>query len=213
MLPDGVLWSLINNSHSVARNLLLLLSGRLRSGNTAISVSTGLAQLYEQYAKVDSLTGLHNRRWIDEALPRLAGRCRQGGQALSLVMLDVDHFKPFNDRYGHPAGDQALRTLGQSLSQHLRPSDVAARYGGEEFMVILADTDLETARGIAERLREAVARRRFTQADGTPLPSITISLGVAQLRADENSEALTARADAALYQAKGEGRNRVAVAP
>ncbi|GAB6040257.1 GGDEF domain-containing protein [Endothiovibrio diazotrophicus] len=209
VLPQDVLWSLINNSHAVARNLLYLLSGRLRSGNVTIAVSQELQQIYEQYAKVDSLTGLHNRRWIDEVLPRLVSRCHQSGHILSVLMVDVDHFKRFNDTHGHQAGDQALRALGQTLTRHLRPNDVAARYGGEEFLVVLADTGAEEAFGVAERLREAVEQQPLRCADDSPLPSITISLGLSQLAPDQDSETLIADADAALYRAKHAGRNRV----
>ena len=209
VLPKELLWSLINNSHAVARNLLYLLSGRLRVGNVTIAESQEMQQLYEQYAKVDSLTGLHNRRWIDEVLPRLVSRCHQGGAAMSVLMLDVDHFKRFNDEHGHQAGDQALRALGQSLTHHLRPNDVAARYGGEEFLVVLADTRFEAAWIIAERLREAVAAQPLLHADGSPLPSVTISLGLAQLDPEQSAESLIAQADGALYRAKKEGRNRV----
>ena len=128
---------------------------------------------------------------------------------MSVLMLDVDHFKRFNDEHGHQAGDQALRALGQSLTGHLRPNDVAARYGGEEFLVVLADTRFEAAWIIAERLREAMAGHSLLKADGTPLPSITISLGLAQLNPEQSAESLIARADAALYRAKKGGRNRV----
>lgn len=209
VLPKEVLWSLINNSHAVARNLLYLLSGRLRSGNVTISVSQELQQIYEQYAKVDSLTGLHNRRWIDEVLPRLVSRCHQSRRVLSVAMVDVDHFKRFNDTHGHQAGDQALRALGQVLTQHLRPNDVAARYGGEEFLVVLADAEFEEAAMVAERLRQAVEIRPLMHTDGTELPSITISLGVTQLASGQAAETLISRADAALYRAKNGGRNRV----
>ncbi len=156
----------------------------------------------------DELTGLHNRRFFERELRREVDRSRRYTREVALVMIDVDHFKDYNDSFGHRAGDDALRRVAALLvgAAHRR-LDAVSRYGGEEFAVLLAETDLEGARCVAERMRDAVA----TSQDF--LRTITISAGVATPGSDGiDSEQLVLRADQALYQAKGEGRNRVCVA-
>lgn len=154
----------------------------------------------------DELTGVGNRRAFDEALAALLQRRAKGGSELCLVMLDLDHFKQYNDSHGHLAGDQALRLSGALLRAALRPGDLAARYGGEEFAVLLPGIDLSRAMMVAERLC-----RDFRIADW-PHEPVTISLGVAEAVPGESPESLVARADAALYQAKAAGRGRAAAA-
>jgi diguanylate cyclase (GGDEF)-like protein len=159
-------------------------------------------------ATTDPLTGLANRRAFDEALAREAALVGRGARPLSLVLLDVDHFKGFNDAFGHPAGDEVLRRVGAVLRSCCRATDVAARTGGEEFAVLLPGTEGEGAGALAERLRRAVA------AGPWPLRAVTVSAGVATLGAGGGAaERLVAAADRALYQAKRDGRNRVASVP
>ena len=157
----------------------------------------------------DPLTGLFNRRYLDETLPRELSRCQRSGEPLALAMMDLDHFKNFNDDYGHEAGDVALRTIGGLLRQSLRTGDIACRYGGEELTLILPGATLDDARARLEDLRFAVMRLPMSYRNGD-LPAITVSVGLTVARPDEvDAAAVLGRADAALYQAKQQGRNRV----
>jgi diguanylate cyclase (GGDEF)-like protein len=210
LVSADVAWRLIEESDGVARNLLRLLSFRIRAANVQLRRRQKLGEFYRQLSMNDGLTGLHNRAWLNDMLPRLLGTALQTDRPLSIVMLDIDHFKRFNDRYGHPQGDQALRTAAQVLAGALRPSDYAVRYGGEEMMVILPDTCGSVAAAVAQRLCERV-RQAAVFTDGTPLPHITASFGVASLAPGQDEQALIATADAALYRAKSAGRDRVEV--
>ncbi|HEX5062726.1 MAG TPA: GGDEF domain-containing protein [Kofleriaceae bacterium] len=205
-------WNLVNASHDFAINLLLSLAKRLRANNSTVSTNIKLQREYKRNALIDGLTGLYNRRWIDEALPRFVQRYGRGGQPLTVLMIDVDHFKRFNDTYGHAMGDQVLVRVGQALRASLRPTDHVARYGGEEFLVILPDTVGDAAEIVANRLRTAVSDIDLVQADGTAIPRITISLGGGSLRSGQTMKALLGHADEALYQSKANGRDRVTFA-
>ena len=170
------------------------------------------ADLLESLANIDSLTDIANRRRFDEKLDAEWRRCQRSQLPLSLIMLDVDHFKAFNDHFGHGAGDNCLVTVAATLAADLsRPGDLVARYGGEEFAVILPETDPAGALRIAERMREALAAQRMPQAPGVDHGIVTLSAGVAGRVPDEQSDVaeLVAAADRKLYQAKTLGRNRV----
>lgn len=168
-------------------------------------------QRLDDLARTDALTGLRNRRSMDERLNEALQRQARSGGAASVVMLDIDHFKQVNDRHGHPAGDTVLRALAQSIRAEVREVDAAGRYGGEEFLVLLPGTDTGGALLFAERLRRRVAALRVP-VDGGDI-AITISLGVAAHAAPtEGAPAWLARADRALYQAKRGGRNQSVVA-
>ena len=209
-INEKLLWSLVRSSHDIACNLLEILAQRLRHGNSVIHRIHDLLREYEYDATIDPLTGLFNRRWLDNMLRRLMKRAQASGQDLALVMIDIDHFKQYNDGHGHLAGDRALHTVARTIIENLRPEDTVARYGGEEMLALLPNTDLEGARIIAERLREAVAALTIEAADRTRLPRITISAGVAELRPDYTPGRFIAAADKALYRAKHGGRDRVA---
>ena len=155
----------------------------------------------------DALTGVGNRRMLDEVLAREVERSRRHGDPLSLTILDIDHFKRVNDTWGHDAGDRVLKETGAVLQQAMRLSDIATRMGGEEFVLLLPNTGLDEALVCAERLRCAMAAHDFGLS-----AAVTASFGVATLSADEAGPALLARADSGLYQAKGQGRNRVMAA-
>lgn len=210
VMPASAVWSLIAQSHAVARNLLFIMSTRVRRDNAALLASLQQQRVYEQSAKIDSLTGLYNRRWLDEMLPRHCGRSGHDQRPLSLLMLDVDHFKPYNDSYGHLAGDGALRAVARAITGTMRPTDAAVRYGGEEFAIIMPDTNLGEARNIAERLCAAIRGQPVSDGGGEHLPSVTVSIGVAAINGSQRATALLAAADAALYRAKQAGRNCVA---
>jgi diguanylate cyclase (GGDEF)-like protein len=165
-----------------------------------------------QLAATDALTGVANRRTLDHVLSHEWFRAQRSGKPLSLLMIDADHFKAFNDQHGHQAGDEALRALADVIRTHVhRPTDLVARYGGEEFSVILAETDSEGARQIAEQIREAVQNMPVADASQSPM---TVSIGIATCTAasEISLEQLLFSADKALYQAKEGGRNRVVCA-
>lgn len=161
-------------------------------------------------AVTDGLTGLYNRRHFQEALELEVERSSRTSLPVSLIMLDVDHFKKYNDRNGHPAGDQVLREIAQLLERSRRVNDFCARYGGEEFAVILVDTGRDTAVQVAERIRKEVEVFSFSHETEQPGGGITISLGVATCPDNGKDVAVLIKAaDDALYQAKEKGRNRV----
>lgn len=154
-------------------------------------------------ASVDVLTGLYNRRHAEETLRAEAQRARRTKNPLSIVLIDIDHFKKVNDTHGHAVGDVVLKTLGEDLRERLRTTDVACRWGGEEFMLILPDTDADGAKLMMEKLREHIARPR------TGTPNITVSAGIAQYDGDETVDPTLEVADQNLYAAKDGGRNCV----
>ncbi|HWR41497.1 MAG TPA: GGDEF domain-containing protein, partial [Patescibacteria group bacterium] len=169
----------------------------------------------EETAMTDSLTNLANRRYFDETLKLEFHRLQRSQEPLSLIMIDIDYFKKFNDRYGHIAGDNCLKEVALTIKGELkRSSDVAARYGGEEFVVILPNSSSQGAVGLAENIRKALEKRSIPHLDSLFSKHVTISLGVATITpSDLNTAELVLRmADAALYRAKETGRNRVAVA-
>jgi diguanylate cyclase (GGDEF)-like protein/PAS domain S-box-containing protein len=190
---------------------------RILATTVSESIKLALSNLYlrealREQAVRDPLTGLFNRRYLDETLSRELRRCQRNGELLAVAMLDLDHFKQFNDVYGHEAGDVVLRAIGELLKSSLRGGDIACRYGGEELTVILPGAALEQARLRLDHLRRAVMDLHLPYR-GDVLPAITISIGLAEAQPDEtDAAALLARADAALYQAKEQGRNRVVVA-
>lgn len=162
-----------------------------------------------QQAAIDALTGVANRRTLDQVLNREWFRAQRSGKPLSVLMIDADHFKSFNDRHGHQGGDDALRVLARVISENIRrPSDLAARYGGEEFSVVLAETDTAGALQIAENIRAAVEQLPPFAGDKSPI-TVSIGLSTSTGQPGDSLENLMYAADKALYQAKHLGRNRV----
>jgi two-component system cell cycle response regulator len=163
-----------------------------------------------ELAVTDQLTGLHNRRYMTSQLGALVNRAVRGGDAVSALMIDIDHFKKINDSFGHDVGDDVLREFAVRLASNVRAIDLPCRYGGEEFVVIMPDTRLDDAGRIAERIRRHVAGSPFrVGADCQPL-TVTISIGVAATAgAGDSAEGLLKRADEAVYAAKAAGRNTV----
>ncbi|MBK1836444.1 PleD family two-component system response regulator [Azospirillum sp. YIM B02556] len=161
---------------------------------------------------LDGLTGIANRRRFDDTMTREWRRCARSHLPLSLIILDVDHFKAYNDQYGHQSGDECLRIVAEVLSERARrPSDLVARYGGEEFVCLLPETDGAGATDVAEGFRAAVAQRRIPHAQSPVARHVTISLGVASVipSAESGPDRLAEMADQLLYRAKRAGRNRV----
>jgi len=168
-----------------------------------------LGQLRRE-ATIDHLTGLANRKLFEITLREAIALAEANGSPLSLLMIDVDFFKLFNDAHGHPMGDQVLRLLGRTLAECIKTNDTACRYGGEEFVVVLPETTLDDAASVAETIRSTMAGKTVTNRQtGKPLGHVTLSVGAAQYVAGEDKVVLVQRADEALYLAKRNGRNRV----
>ena len=164
----------------------------------------------EERARTDILTGLPNRRALDEFFRAAQIAAMEKGEPLSILLVDIDHFKTFNDSFGHGVGDQVLRLMAKVLRERLREIDLPARYGGEELIAVLPGADLATCEAIAERVRRSISECRITRrSTGEMLPGITVSIGVAQFRPGESMSDLVERCDRALYLAKKTGRNRV----
>lgn len=162
----------------------------------------------EARSRTDALTGLANRRAMEIFLRTAQINAMETGDSLSVFLIDVDHFKKFNDKYGHQVGDQVLRVVAKYLQDGIREGDLAARYGGEELMCILPGASLEICRQVADRIRARIAGARVTRrGTGQEIGQVTISTGVAQFKPGESFEALIERCDEALYQAKQSGRN------
>ncbi|WP_417514133.1 GGDEF domain-containing protein [Minwuia sp.] len=163
-------------------------------------------------ALTDDLTGITNRAGFDRTLQRRADKAAASGEPLTLVMCDIDHFKRFNDAYGHQLGDQVLKLVGAVMRDGLKGRDTPCRYGGEEFALILPETDMVGGSKVAENMRQAISSKRIIRkSTGEEIARVTMSFGVAEYRNGESPAALVGRADAALYQAKSDGRNRVSM--
>lgn len=199
-LHREALLKLFQQSPQMMQNLLELLCERVRGGNRVILDT-------EQNANVDTLTGLYNRRWLEHVYARESTRCAFNGQPLCLLMLDVDHFKAYNDRHGHLAGDYALCLVAHTLRNQLRPKDSMSRFGGEEFVILLPDIAVEEARRIGERLRTSLEQIPSFYSPVGVLPGVTVSIGLTEMDPRDDLKSLIARADQALYDAKMRGRN------
>jgi diguanylate cyclase (GGDEF)-like protein len=209
VIHQSVLWEMVHASHDFAKNLLIVLSERVRSHNRVIADSVGELRKFERHAKTDALTGLNNRHSMEEVFEREMQRCRRDGRPVSLVMIDVDNFKVFNDRFGHMAGDRALSAVAAILRHQFRPRDLLVRYGGDEFAVLLPEIDESKALTIADRVREFVCGNTGNGNDSLVQIPVEISMGVAGLGEDGNLNSLLRAADEALYRAKRAGRNTV----
>jgi diguanylate cyclase (GGDEF)-like protein len=210
-ISSETLWRMVDGSHDVARNLLHILVQRIRSGNESVASSLKLQEKHQREAQLDALTGLNNRRWIDDTLRDYYDEWLGHGTILSVIMIDIDNFKAFNDKYGHIAGDQVLKKVASAMKKNLRPNEIVSRFGGEEFIVMLPKVSVENAIMVAERLRAGVAGYFFQEENSGDRVLVTISLGVADSIATSTREELITNADQALYQAKNQGRNQAQV--
>jgi diguanylate cyclase (GGDEF)-like protein len=207
VISHHLLWQIVDRSHTFSKNLLIVLSERVRSDNEFIASSLGVLRQAERNALTDALTGLGNRHWMKDMFERELARTQHSGKTLCLMMIDVDNFKHFNDQYGHISGDRVLIAVAAALREYLRPTDLIARFGGDEFAVLLPDVELDQAQQTADRLRAQVA----TLSPASLTTAITISIGVSASLLSDDVGSLVQRADAAMYDAKEQGRNRVAV--
>ena len=210
--PDqvkGVVESLLRSTREM-RETNKALEERLMLSKNEISNLQQSLEAIRAESLTDPLTGLGNRKYFDRMIATAVQDALATGEPLSLLMFDIDHFKSFNDSYGHLTGDQVLRLVGMSLKQTIKGQDITARYGGEEFAVVLPSTALRQALTVADHIRRAVmAKELKKKSTGEILGRVTISVGVSMLKPGDDPDALIERADACLYAAKRNGRNRV----
>ena len=210
--PDqvkGVVESLLRSTREM-RETNKALEERLMLSKNEISNLQQSLEAIRAESLTAPLTGLGNRKYFDRMIETAVQDALATGEPLSLLMFDIDHFKSFNDSYGHLTGDQVLRLVGMSLKQTIKGQDITARYGGEEFAVVLPSTALRQALTVADHIRRAVmAKELKKKSTGEILGRVTISVGVSLLKPGDDPDALIERADACLYAAKRNGRNRV----
>jgi two-component system cell cycle response regulator len=209
LIHQTVLWDMVDASHEFAKNLLVVLSERVRSHNRVIADNFGELRKFERHATTDALTSLANRHAMEESFPREIARCVEKQKPAAMMMIDVDNFKQFNDMFGHIAGDRALSAVSKILRTQFRPRDLLVRYGGDEFAVLLPDVNTEQAVVIGERVRQAVSGTTGDGSDSLIQIPLKISMGVADLQPQGTLERLIRDADKALYRAKNAGRDTV----
>lgn len=189
--------------HEVRARLGVLVRRRLVAAARAAEMRAAW-----RLAATDTVTGLYNRQHLQTILPASIDSAFSGNRSLSILLVDLDALKPFNDRWGHAAGDRMLRCVAEALVANVRPSDTVARLGGDEMVVVMPDIDADEARQIAARLVHSISRLQIAGSKGSV--SITVSIGIATCGYGDDADVLLARADSALYQAKQSGRNRAA---
>jgi len=206
---EAIVKSLVNSTCEM-RDTNKALEERLIQSKTEISALQLSLEAIRAESLTDPLTGLGNRKYFDRSIEMAVHNAAASGEPLSLLMFDIDHFKSFNDSYGHLTGDQVLRLVGMSLKQTIKGQDITARYGGEEFAVVLPNTALRQALTVADHIRRAVMSKELKKkSTGEMLGRVTISVGVSMLKPGDDTDSLIDRADACLYAAKRAGRNRV----
>jgi len=204
----GIAKHIVSETKSIAESSIALAN---RLDSTVSEIDTLKKELDEikQAAKTDMLTSLLNRRGFDEAMAQVLEKIKTTNEPLSIIMLDIDHFKKVNDTYGHLIGDNILKMLSKLLKDSIKGKDIAARFGGEEFILVLPQTPIKGAYSLAEQIRLALRKMKLKVKDtGKSIEQITISLGIALYKEGESVEAVIKRADDALYHAKNTGRNK-----
>ena len=189
------------------------LNSKLSLSVEQIEELKGTLETVKRESQKDALTGVANRKCFDQTLMKEVEEARSNDAPLCLCMIDLDHFKKFNDNFGHRMGDSALRIVASIFDHNVRDHDLVARYGGEEFALVMPNADLKTAVKVSNRIREALTEKRVVRrSTGEHLGSVSVSVGVAQLQDNDTPDTLIDRADRALYEAKRAGRNRVQAA-
>ncbi len=210
VMDEDVLWSLVRSSHAAACNLLFILTQRLRHADSIIAAEVKKGPEYLQYyGTVDALTGLHNRQWLDAAIGRQFQRSSTDGGFFSVIMVDIDHFRAFNERFGRTYGDRVLYSVAHTISDNLRPTEMLARYGDDEFIILLPGVGREAAQSVALRLHDVVMNAVPIMPDGETIPHPNISMGIAEMKADQTVEMMIADARQAVLHAKSSGGNRI----
>ncbi len=201
-----------NTQDMIARNKAL--EAELKRSSVEMDSLRKDLESARKQALTDGLTSLANRKAFDAEIERMVMKSAEDGETFCLILMDIDHFKAFNDNYGHQVGDQVLRLVAKSLTDGVKGRDFAARYGGEEFAIILAATSLQFGVKLADSLRSVVESKELVNRNtGEKLGRITLSGGVAEYKKGESIESIIERADTALYTAKHNGRNQIAAAP
>ncbi|MDR3468853.1 MAG: GGDEF domain-containing protein [Xanthobacteraceae bacterium] len=205
----AVVNALVQSTRDMRENNKILESRLVNSKQEVANLQQSLEAIRAE-TLTDPLTGLGNRKYFDRAIEDAVRNAMKNGEPLSLLMFDIDHFKSFNDNYGHLTGDQVLRLVAMSLKATIKGQDITARYGGEEFAVVLPNTALRQALTVADHIRRAVMSKELKKkSTGEILGRVTISVGVSMLQHGDDTDSLIERADACLYAAKRNGRNRV----
>ncbi len=207
VIEDEILWSLIQNCHPFACNLLDVLSGRNQRHTAGLRCVGDSSEPTSLTARVDTLTGLHNRQWLDHFLDRIVRRCNRDETPLCLLMIDLDNFHRINEQHGHLVGDEVLRNFAAFLREKIRPRDIAVRYAGDEFLVFLHSVGLQAGYEIAERFRQDLCNKNFRTAAGEW--RLSVSIGIASLGMHQQAPHLLAATETALAEAKQLGHGRV----
>lgn len=210
---EAMVHSLLSATQSMAQSNAEV-AANLETSRAQVEQLEDCLKAAREESSRDSLTGLCNRRQFDIMLDEAILAAGNENTPLSILLIDIDSFKPFNDEHGHVAGDSALRYVASCLKSNIKDQDTAARYGGEEFVVILTHTSLEHAMSVAERIRHLVhSRQLFKKATGESMGKISVSIGVAERKLKDSAESLLHRADMCMYTAKTRGRNQVCHTP
>ena len=210
-IDQRTFWALVNSSHAVARNMLLMLVERMRNNNNVVSEGIKMREEYRRQTNVDELTGLRNGRALIDLLRRQMLRSSMGRKPLAVLMVDIDHLHNFNDEFGETAGDQAVYAAAQMLQEQIRPTDIATRVEGGRFAVLLPECDEAGAQVVSERIRLAVSEAVIVMTDESILPSVSVSIGISVMQPFEKAENLIENAEVALKRAKEKGCNTFSV--